>query len=410
VAGCGRDPQPLLADGHGRVVDSLDVDIPVLEKEIASLTRNLSVADEDGDDVRRVRHNGNVARGEGVLDGAGVELLEVAVALVGHLVLDGRLGAGHGGGREGGGEDEARREGADGVDHAGGAGDVAADAAVGFAEGAGDDVDAVHDRALGAAGGVRVVVEVFGDAGAVWSVHAYRVHFVEEGGGAVLFGQVAYLGDRADGAAHAVDGFEGNDLGNVDGERGEFGLEIGDVVVLEDHLLGARVPDALDHGGVVHAVGKDDTVGEFAAERCESGVVGYVAGGEDQCGLFGVKLSDGGLESHGMLVVTGDVSGTACSGSVHVERLMHSLQYLWVSTHTKIVVGTPDGDTLVSGRHMGLGKFLSQPIDVVEVAVGLVLVLLVELGIVEAFVIKLRDRGSRGFESESRSILYSLSR
>ena len=245
--------------------------------------------------MRRVRHDGDVARREGILDGAGVELLQVAVALMGHLVFDGGFGAGHGGGRQGGGEDEARGEGADGVDHLGGAGDVAADAAVGFAEGAGDDVDAVHDGAGGLAGGVGVVVEVFGDAGAVRSVHADGVHFVEEGDGAVFLGQVADLRDGADGAAHTVDGFEGDDLGGVSRERGELGFEVGDVVVLEDNLLRSGVSDSLDHGRVVHAVGEDDAVGEFAAERCESGVVRYVAGREDQCGLLGVKLRNGRL-------------------------------------------------------------------------------------------------------------------
>ncbi len=48
-----------------------------------------------------------------------MELLETAVAGVGHLVFDGCFGAGHGGGGEGGGEDEAGGERADRVDHGG---------------------------------------------------------------------------------------------------------------------------------------------------------------------------------------------------------------------------------------------------------------------------------------------------
>ena len=182
-----------------------------------------------------------------------------------HLVVVCVFGAGHGGGGEGGGEDEAGCEGADGVDHVGFPCYVAADAAVGFAEGSGDDVDAGHDGAGGAVGSVGSEIEVFGYAGAVGAVHAYCVDFVEEGDGAVFGGEVADLGDGADGAAHAVDAFEGDDFGDVGGEGGEFGFEVGEVVVLEDEFFGAGVADALDHGGVVHAVGEDDAVGEFAS-------------------------------------------------------------------------------------------------------------------------------------------------
>jgi len=115
------------------------------------------------------------------------------------------------------------------------------------------------------AGGVGFVVEVFGDAGAVGSVHADGVDFVEEGDGAVFVGEVADLGDGADGAAHAVDAFEGDDFGDGAGEGGEFGFEVGEVVVFEDELFSARVADSLDHGGVVHAVGEDHAVRKFAA-------------------------------------------------------------------------------------------------------------------------------------------------
>ena len=63
--------------------------------------------------------------------------------------------------------------------------------------------------------------------------------------------------------------------------------------MLEDHLFSARVSDALDHGGVVHAVGEDDAIGEFAAESCEGCVVSHVAGREDKSCFLGMQTGNG---------------------------------------------------------------------------------------------------------------------
>ena len=89
-----------------------------------------------------------------------------------------------------------------------------------------------------------------------------------------------------------------------------------------------------------------------------------------------------------MLVVTGDVAGTASAGTIGVQGFMHRLQNLRVTAHAQVVVRTPDRDPLVPGCHVGLRKLLSEAIDIVEVAIGLVFVLLVQLGIVEAFIVK----------------------
>jgi hypothetical protein len=107
VAGSGRDAETFLTDGHGGVVDGLDVDVVFVEEQVGGFLCELGVADEHGDDVGWVRHYGDVARDQGVFDGSRVELLETAVALVFHLVFDGGFGAGHGGGWEGGREDES---------------------------------------------------------------------------------------------------------------------------------------------------------------------------------------------------------------------------------------------------------------------------------------------------------------
>jgi hypothetical protein len=90
-----------------------------------------------------------------------------------------------------------------------------------------------------------------------------------------------------------------------------------------------------------------------------------------------------------MLVVARDIPGSSCTGSVFVKSFMHSLQNLGVSAHAEIVIGTPDGDFLVLVVLVSAGELLGETVDVVEVAIGLVLVLLVQFGLVESLVIEL---------------------
>ena len=109
--------------------------------------------------------------------------------------------------------------------------------------------------------------------------------------------------------------------------RGELLLEILDVVELEDDFARARVADALDHGGVVQAVGEDHAVGHLAAEGGEGGIVGHVAGGEHQGRVLGVELGYGLFELHGVSVVARYLSTreTCRSNVVTCMRRKHSL-------------------------------------------------------------------------------------
>lgn len=90
-----------------------------------------------------------------------------------------------------------------------------------------------------------------------------------------------------------------------------------------------------------------------------------------------------------MLVVPRDVSGATGAGAVLVEGLVHLAQDIGVAAHAQVVIGAPDGDPLLLAGHVGAGELLGQAVDVVEVAVGLVLVLLLELGIVVGLVVEL---------------------
>jgi hypothetical protein len=246
-----RDAQTFLAYGNGGVIDTLDINIMFLQQQITCFFCEFRIPDENRDDVGWVGDHGNVAVAKLFFHGAGVELLKAAVALVFHLVFDSSFGSCHSCGWQGGREDEARGERADRVHHFGAAGDVAANAAVCFAESSSNNVNAIHDCAFRFAVEMSIVVEMLSYASSVWSVHAYRMHFVEKGQGAVFLGQVAYAFNGANRATHAVDGFKGDDFGDIGGEGCKLGFEICKIIMLEHNFLGTAVTNALDHGGMI---------------------------------------------------------------------------------------------------------------------------------------------------------------
>lgn len=96
-----------------------------------------------------------------------------------------------------------------------------------------------------------------------------------------------------------------------------------------------------------------------------------------------------------MLVMTRNITGAACTSAVGIEGLMHCFQDGRVAAHAEVVVAAPCGDELVGGIEMRLREILGETIDVVEVAVGLVLVFLVELRLVEALVVEFATAAAR---------------
>jgi hypothetical protein len=81
---------------------------------------------------------------------------------------------------------------------------------------------------------------------------------------------------------------------------------------------------------------------------------------------------------------------------------VHGLQNVGVATHTQIVVGAPNRHTLLLGCHVSAWELLRQTVDVVEVAVRLVLMLLLQLIVVEAFIIELANVVGRRIGSPGR--------
>ena len=86
------------------------------------------------------------------------------------------------------------------------------------------------------------------------------------------------------------------------------------------------------------------------------------------------------------------------------DNLLHAFNKNWASTHSKIIIGTPNRDFILRTSSVGTGELLGQTVDVVEVAITLIFVLLLQLMIVKRFIIKLAASGVMRDWSHSWSI------
>ena len=100
-----------------------------------------------------------------------------------------------------------------------------------------------------------------------------------------------------------------------------------------------------------------------------------------------------------MLIVTGNIPSPSGATAVHVKSLVHCLQNMFIAAHSEVVVGTPNGDSFFLRSHVGTWELFGKSIDVVEITVGLILVLLVQLIIVETFIVEARNSGRMWFWS-----------
>ena len=128
-------------------------------------------------------------------------------------------------------------------------------------------------------------------------VQAHRVNFIDEGECIVAMCNVADLFNWADCAEHGVHRLKHHNLGPVNVVLLQTSLEVLRVV-MAIHLLGsAAVPDALNQGVVVPFVREEDQVLDVLAQSGESGLVGHIAGGEDEGCLLAVDASEGLLQT-----------------------------------------------------------------------------------------------------------------
>ena len=162
----------------------------------------------------------------------------------------------------------------------------------------------------------------------------------------VTFGEVAYLGNRRDVAVHGVQAFEDDQLVAAVARGAKEFLEMGDIVVAEDHPLRRGAADALDHGIVVQRIREDEAIREKIGDRGDGGEVGNPAGGEDQRTVFAVQIREVGLELDERMAGACDVPSAARANAVLGGSGRHRLDHLGVAAHSEIVVGAPDGDVL----------------------------------------------------------------
>jgi len=109
VAGRRRDAKALFADCDCRVVDGLDVDAVVIQQRVRRRLRERSIADENGNDMRRTRDYRDITTLEARLELASVQLLKPPVTKVLLLIRDASLSTCHRGRGQICREDEPRR-------------------------------------------------------------------------------------------------------------------------------------------------------------------------------------------------------------------------------------------------------------------------------------------------------------
>ena len=185
-----------------------------------------------------------------------------------------------------------------------------------------------------------------GDAGAALPVEPDGVDLVEIGHRTVLLGDVADIGDRGEVAVHRVERLEGDDLRRVRVAFGEQPVEMRDIVVAKDLLLGAAVADPGDHRGVVVGIRYDHAARHGLPQRAERRLVGDISRGEQERRLGPVEPGELLLKQDVVVGGPRNVAGAARPGAYPVQRLVHCRDDPRVLAHAEIVVAAPHGDVL----------------------------------------------------------------
>ncbi len=202
------------------------------------------------------------------------------------------------------------------------------------------------------------------------AIQPHGVNLVEIGQGVITVGQIADLFDGRDIAIHRVDGLERHDLGRLQRKRLQLFLEIGHVVMAENHFLGAGMADAFDHRRMVGGVGEHHAALQTrgnCAERCP---VRQIARIEQQRCFLAMQRGKFGFECHMLMIGTGDIACTACPGAAALEALMHGFEHVGVLTHAEIVVGAPDGDVAFQTMMIGVRKLARMTLKLCEMPIA----------------------------------------
>ena len=182
----GGQPNALGTTGHGRKIDRLHVDIELGKEAIGQFFAENRITHDDRDNVAGAVGDWQLQSLELALEEQAVLLLQSAFAAALLEVTHARKRSGSDDRGKRGGEDETRRIGADRVDDGSRCRDIAAHQAIGFGQGAFDNVDFIE----------RIIA--LGNAAATPAIHADGMYFVEIGQGIVMPRKRADFGDRGD--------------------------------------------------------------------------------------------------------------------------------------------------------------------------------------------------------------------
>ena len=146
----------------------------------------------------------------------------------------------------------------------------------------------------------------FADAAAARAVHADGMHLVDIGHGAVALGEIADLVHRRDIAVRGIKALKRDQLRSAwIGAVQQF-FKVCHIVVAENPLLATRLAHTFDHRVVIERVRQDQAVRHHLRERSNAGLVGDIAGGENQRRFFAVQIGKLALKLDQGMIVAGD--------------------------------------------------------------------------------------------------------
>lgn len=241
----------------------------------------------------------------------------------------------------------------------------------------------------------------FSDSGSVVAVQSHGVNFVNKCNGSVLVGNVQELLQRANSSCHGMYRLKCHNFGGALVHLFQKAAQMVHIVVPEYVLGHTTIPNPHDHGSVVACVREYLAARQQPGKSKERRIVGHKARREQQSGLLLMQLRQLAFQAFVVQRVARNIPGASGSRTVHVEGLLDGSLDARMGRHAQVVVGTPDRNRLLGPLRifecMREQPVTSQAVHLLEDAIGVVLLLLLDLLIEELLIGKgLRGGGGLG--------------
>ena len=142
---------------------------------------------------------------------------------------------------------------------------------------------------------------------------------------------ITKLLDGGNAAGHRVDRLKRHDFGHAWVILAQQGVQVVRVVVAEDLLLAVAVSYAYDHGVVVSGIREVHQARYHLAKGGEGGIVGHVAGREDEPRLLAMEAGQLFLQGNVVVAVAGYVPGSSSTNAMVLQGLPGKIKAI----HTK---------------------------------------------------------------------------